>query len=160
MLSPARARSSLASDDEVTIAVAPMALANWSANTATPPVPRMSTLSPALICPSTTSARHAVSAAHGSVAASRWLHPFGACVNHVAGVTTVSSAYPSSPSPGTWLKLPCGASPFCQYGKKHDTTASPTANSVTSAPTAPTTPAPSDIRMRPLDVGMAPTATA
>ena len=64
------ARSSFSSDDEVTITVAPIALANWSAKIETPPVPSTSTMSPALSLPSATSARQAVSPAVVSVAAS------------------------------------------------------------------------------------------
>jgi len=58
------------SDDEVAITVAPMARASCSAKIETPPVPSTSTLSPALMPPSTTSARHAVRPAVVSVAAS------------------------------------------------------------------------------------------
>jgi hypothetical protein len=52
---------------------APIAFAIWSAKIETPPVPRASTVSPGLRPPLTTSARHAVSPAVVSVAASRWL---------------------------------------------------------------------------------------
>ena len=52
-----RARPNFSSDDEVAITVAPMALANCRAKIETPPVPRTSTLSPALSPPSATSAR-------------------------------------------------------------------------------------------------------
>ena len=63
-------RSSFSSDEEVEMTRAPAALANCSAKTETPPVPCVSTQSPGLIFASTISARQAVSAAQGSVAAS------------------------------------------------------------------------------------------
>ena len=64
----ALARSSLASLEESTIALAPRNLANCSANSDTPPVPSNSTVWPAVMWASS-SACQAVSAAIGSVAA-------------------------------------------------------------------------------------------
>ncbi|MOA06989.1 hypothetical protein D3C78_1266610 [compost metagenome] len=52
------------------------------------------------------------------------------------------------PSPGTVAKPSTSGSPSSQSGKKVLTTRSPTANSLTPAPTAITSPAPSAIGMR------------
>jgi hypothetical protein len=65
-----RSRSSFSPEELVAMTRAPAALANWSANTETPPLPCTSTVSPGLMALSTNSARHAVSPAHVSVAAS------------------------------------------------------------------------------------------
>jgi len=70
-------------------------------------------------------------------------------VKAVAGSVTASRAKPSTPSPGTVAKSAMVAGPSAQVGKKHETTESPTANALTPAPTASTTPAPSDMGMRP-----------
>jgi len=82
----------LASDELVAITRAPAALANCNANTETPPLPCTSTVEPGCVTPSTNSARHAVSPAQVSVAASAADQPFGAWVNHCCGVTTTSRA--------------------------------------------------------------------
>src|SRR6185295_8416252 len=63
-------RASFPSLLDVAMTRAPNALANWSAKSETPPVPWMSTVSPALMLPAKTSACAAVTAAHGSVAPS------------------------------------------------------------------------------------------
>ena len=102
--------------------VAPMALAICSAKMDTPPVPRTRTVSPAFSAPLTTRALHAVTPAVVSVAASANEYPFGARVNAVAGATTSSPAYPSTPSPGTVEKSPTAGAPSVQVGKKHETT--------------------------------------
>ena len=65
-----RARASFSSLLEVAMTRAPCSLAIWMAKTDTPPVPSVRMVSPALIRPTCTSAFHAVTAAHGSVAAS------------------------------------------------------------------------------------------
>jgi hypothetical protein len=64
------------------------------------------------------------------------------------------------PSPGTVEKAPTTGGPSCHPGKKQETTWSPTANSVAPSPTVSTTPAPSDIGMRPSAVGIIPLTTA
>ena len=115
----------------------------------TPPVPSTSTVSPGCRRPLTNSARQAVRPAVVSVAASSCDQPRGAWVKAVAGRVTASQAKPSMPSPGTNLKSEGTRRPDSHCGKKVDTTASPTANSVTPAPTAVTTPAPSAMGMRP-----------
>ncbi len=87
----------------------------------TPPVPSTRTLSPAFSAPLTTRARHAVTPAVVSVAASVSEYPLGAWVNAAAGATTTSRAYPSTPSPGTVEKSATGGSPSNQFGKKQET---------------------------------------
>jgi len=64
------------------------------------------------------------------------------------------------PSPGTRVKALVGGAPSIQSGKKIETTGSPTANCVTPSPTASTTPAPSDIGIRPSAAGIMPATTA
>ncbi len=102
--------------------VAPIAFAICSAKIETPPVPRTRTVSPAFNAPLTTRALHAVTPAVGRVAASVNEYPLGAWVNAVAGATTSSRAYPSTPSPGTVEKSAMGGGPSIQYGKKQETT--------------------------------------
>ena len=92
---------------------APMLFASCRAVIDTPPVPSVSTVSPAFSRPSTTSARQAVRPEVVIVAASLKLHPSGAWVKWLAGLTTYWQANPSAPSPGekashhpvAWLKL-------------------------------------------------------
>ena len=66
----ALARSSFSSLLDVTMLRAPAATANCRAKIDTPPVPRISTVSPAFMLPRLTMLCHAVTAAQGSVAAS------------------------------------------------------------------------------------------
>ena len=155
----ARSRSSFSSEEEVAITVAPIARAICSAKIDTPPVPSINMLSPTLRPPLTTRARQAVTPAVVRVAAAAWVQPAGACVKDVAGATTTSRAKPSIPSPGVVAKSARVASPSSQVGKKVDTTWSPGLNSVTSDPTASTTPAPSAIGMRPSAAGNRPVTT-
>jgi len=61
---------SFSSLDDVTMTPAPLMRANCSANIDTPPVPSTSTVWPARTVPLTFSAFHAVTPAHGRVAAS------------------------------------------------------------------------------------------
>src|SRR5258707_9440222 len=94
---------------------APIIFAIWSAAIETPPVLSTKTVSPVLICPSPTSARHAVTPAVVMVAASAWLQPRGACVKAVAARTEKCAAKPSMPSPGVLARLHTGplGSPSC-----------------------------------------------
>ncbi len=110
---------------------APMLLAICNAKMETPPVPSTSTVSPACKRPSTTRARQAVKPAVVSVAASACDQSRGAWVSAVAGRVTHSRAKPSTPSPGTRWKSRGMCLPACHCGKNVETTASPTANSVT-----------------------------
>ncbi len=67
----ARARSSLASLDDVTITVAPRSFAIPSAARATPPpMPQISTVSPGFVAARVTTIRHAVRCTSGNAAAS------------------------------------------------------------------------------------------
>src|SRR5690349_12182847 len=111
------------------------------------------TTSPSFTAASTTRPRQAVTPAVVMVAASAWLQPSGALVKAEAAATTVSRAKPSTPSPGTVAKPTGTGVPSVHPGKNSDTTRSPTASEVTPSPTASTTPAPSDMGMRPPAVG-------
>src|SRR3546814_18059917 len=84
--------SAFASNELVAITPAPAALANCNAKTDTPPLPWNNPVEPGRVTPSTNSARHAVSPAQVSVAASAADQPCGARVNQCCGVTTVSRA--------------------------------------------------------------------
>ena len=73
-------------------------MANWSANSATPPVPCTSTASPGFTPPSA-SVVHAVTAAMGSVAASTSLRCSGAATASSAGTATYSRSTPGNGPP-------------------------------------------------------------
>ena len=86
----------------------------------------------------------AVKAAQGSVAASRALRWEGVWMTPSAGNTTCSASTPWRAPPNADAIAPGEISPLTQSAKKQLVTASPGANSVTPAPTAATTPAPSE----------------
>ena len=140
--------------------MAPAALASCTANIDTPPVPWVSTTSPGLIWASTISARQAVSAAQGRVAA--WVsdQPLGRRVKALAGMATYSAAKPSTWSPGTPISRSSCGRPATQPGKNVDSTWSPSLKAVTPSPTPTTSPAPSDIGTRPSAVLIMPETTA
>src|SRR5262245_4100247 len=132
----ARARSSFASLDEVMIARAPAIFAICSAKIETPPVPSESTVSPAFNTRGPCiSAFQTVTPAHGSVAACSYDKCGGNFSRPSAWNTQYSASVPSSGRPSASGGLPC---------VNVATTRSPALNCVTPAPTAATSPAPSD----------------
>jgi hypothetical protein len=79
----------------------PAALASCSAHIETPPVPRSSTVLPGLAAPPTKRAFHAVTPAHGSVAASVNSSQEGTEISTFSGTTISSASMPSMVAPGT-----------------------------------------------------------
>ena len=153
-------RASFSGEEEVEITVAPAALASCRAKIDTPPVPWVKTTSPGRMRASTIRARQAVRAAQGRVAAWAMVQPLGNRVKAVAGMATYSAANPSALSPGTPIIRSSFGPPAGQLGKKVDSTLSPTLKRVTPSPTATTSPAPSDMGMRPSGVRIIPATTA
>src|SRR5205823_10346882 len=93
----ARARSSFASLDEVTITCAPAASANCSAKIDTPPVPSVSTVCPGSTgAPAHINAFHAVTPAHGRHADSSNDNASGSGTTPFSYRTTCSASTPSS----------------------------------------------------------------
>src|SRR5439155_23850810 len=101
---------------DVAMTRAPSSFANCTANTDTPPVPCVSTTSPALTPPSLTSACQAVTAAQGSVAASSSLRWSGTCTTPSAGSTTYSANMPGPPPPSADFALASLGSPSIHAG--------------------------------------------
>src|ERR1700694_24193 len=132
----------------VVITRAPRSLASWSANTATPPGPCVSTVSPAR---TPASADHAVTATQGSVAASSKVRCRGASESASAPTTLYSASQPSWSEPYV-SRLGARGPPY-QLRKKALTTRSPTLTRVTPEPTAATAPAASDIGITPFFTG-------
>ena len=95
----ASAFSSFSSLDEVMMTRAPSRVAKESAIMETPPVPRSSTVSPALTRPCSTTLFHAVSAAQGRVAASAKERWEGVCTSPCSFSTTRSASMPSRGPP-------------------------------------------------------------
>src|SRR3546814_10971919 len=114
-----------------------------------PPLPCTSTRSPGLIAHSTTSARHDVSAAHGSVAASAKLRCSGIAVSADGATRLYCVAQPSVLSPVISSVLSSVGAPSCQFGKNTLITRSPACPCVTPSPTAHPSPAPTDLGIRP-----------
>src|SRR3546814_18854989 len=106
-----------------------------------PPLPCTSTRSPGLIAHSTTSARHDVSAAHGSVAASAKLRCSGIAVSADGAPRLYCVAPPSVLSPVITSVLSSVGAPSCQFGKKPLITRSPPFHRL-HPPTPATTPPP------------------
>src|ERR1700733_13964695 len=77
----------------------PAAFANWSANSATPPVPWMRTLSSGSSGARTKSACHAVTPAQGRAATSTSDRNAGDATSARSGPITYSDNTPSAPSP-------------------------------------------------------------
>ncbi len=137
-----RARSSLSSDDEARITVAPLALANCSAKMLTPPVPSSTTTEPGRVDAGRT-AFHAVVAAIGSAAPCTKSRCGGSGTRLAAGTATYSASDPGSVTPRKAATWPGVMAPPSQPGMKCGTTRSPTATLVTPSPSAATSPAPS-----------------
>lgn len=131
-------RWSLLFELDTTMTDAPCAAANWTANNATPPVPCTTTVSPARIFASSTSANHAVSPATDSVLAAAASSMAGARTSRSSGTVTYSA---SRPGKGAVLVPTSGAGPSIQWRMSTLMTLSPTAKRVTPAPTASTSPA-------------------
>ena len=114
---------------------APAIFASWSAKIDTPPVPSVSTVSPARRILPCISAFHAVTPAHGSVAASS--------NDMCAGILSSPSSWNAANSAST----PSSGEPSASGGRpcvNVATTRSPTLSERTPAPTATTSPAPSE----------------
>ena len=123
---------------------APASLANWMAKMETPPVPWVSTVSPGLIPPPTTSACQAVSAAQGKVAASSKLRCSGMRTRPSSGSATSSASMPSASPPRAERAFVSSSWPPIQAGMKLAATRSPGLNRDAPGPAASTSPAPSD----------------
>src|SRR4051812_12554590 len=119
---------------------APRSLANCAANSDTPPVPKVTTVSPAR---TPDSAFHAVTPAQGSVAASANDRCRGIGTSALCGSTTNSASMPSS-EPPSWGRCSGPNGPSSQLGNKPAVTRSPTRACRTPGPSATTSPAPSD----------------
>ena len=143
----ALARASLSSPLEVTMTFAPIAFASCSAKTLTPPVPIASTVSPGCRRPSAASPTHAVSPAHGRVAASS---------NESVSGTSLSSQPPARPLPRGRRRWSRRASPPGRgVGRPLDPAWEerahhplPTSRCSTREPTSSTSPAPSERGMK------------
>jgi hypothetical protein len=101
-------------------------------------------VSPALICPVSTTAFHAVSAAQGSVAASSKLKLPGILIAPVSWSSAYSASTPSTMPPSELRDASAGIRPPVQFTKKVLVTRSPGLNCITPSPAATTSPAPSD----------------
>src|SRR5258705_5303119 len=130
--------------DVVAITRAPRSLASCSAKSETPPEPCVRTVSPAR---TPRSADQAVTAAHGSEAASSKLRFSGAIESASASTTLYSVSQPSRSEPyvsGLGVRGP----PY-QVARNLLTTRSPTFNVETPGPTASTSPAASEMGTTP-----------
>src|ERR1700687_1672434 len=137
-------RSPFCALDVVAITRAPRSLASCSANNDTPPEPCVSTVSPAR---TPASADQAVTAAHGSVAASSKVRPGGANESASARPTLYSVSQPSRSDPYvSWLGV---RGPPYQVGRNRLTTRSPTFNVETPGPTSSTSPGASEMATAP-----------
>ena len=123
---------------------APASLANSSANTETPPEPCTSTVSPGRTSPWCTTALQAVRPAQGRAAASASVRWLGAATSASAGSAMNSCMTPSIGPPSALAKPSWVGGPDSQPGKKLGQTRSPALNRVTPAPTATTSPTPSE----------------
>src|SRR4051794_38131858 len=138
------ARCSLSSLDEVTITAAPASFANCSAKIDTPPVPCTKTVSPGRMRASSKSARQAVSAAQGNVAASSKVRLEGMRLTASASRSINSCSTPGRVPPSARRRLVAEAFPSIHDWKNIGHTRSPTATLVTPSPTRATSPAPSE----------------
>ena len=138
----ARARPSFSSEDDVTITRAPWAFANCSAKSETPPVPSTR----AVLCgpkAALRTARQAVVAAIGRVAASASDKCAGVRTSECAGTVTYSARLPGRSMPRRGPPPTAGILPSCQLGMKCGMTRAPIFQPVTAVPSAATSPAPS-----------------
>ena len=123
---------------------APASFANCSAKMDTPPVPCTSTVSPGRMWASSKRARHAVSAAHGSVAASSNVRLEGMRLTPSASRTISSCSTPGRVPPRARRRLLADGLPSNHDWKNIGHTRSPTETRVTPSPTAAISPAPSE----------------
>ena len=138
------ARSSLALLLEVAMTRAPAKRENCKPNSETPPVPRISTVSPGFIPPSVISACQAVTPAQGSVAASSSVRCSGTWTTPSSCSTTYSASIPSAWAPRLVRALSSLISPLSHFCMKMPATPSPIFTRLTPAPTATTLPTPSE----------------
>ena len=110
-------------------------------------------MSPAFICPNSTSETQAVSAAQGRQAASSSLSESGTATSDAAGKRASSASVPSQPPPRSVPKCEGCSGPSSQPVKKLTITLSPGLTLSTPSPTATTSPAPSLSGIRPAVFG-------
>src|SRR5688572_24528198 len=126
------------------IACAPTSFAICTANIDTPPVPSVSTVSIGPMRAVSMIAFHAVTPAHGSVAASRYDIASGNTTSAVSGSTTSSDSHPSTENPIDPAAIDGSNRPSIQLVIVVAVTRSATLTRDTPSPTAITSPAPSE----------------